>query len=535
MITGEARRDDPGGGAMRPDAGEELRPGDVVGGYTIKKEIGRGGMGVVYLARDEQTDRLCAVKQIRGELARRPDVLERFQMETKILASLDHPCIVTLYAAGTHRGRPYLVMQWIEGRTLRELIQMRRAPFGLVETLSIAIRIGLALKAAHGCGVVHRDLKPENVLSQKGRGLKVFDFGIAKLRDGAPTTDRLTALATPLYAAPEQLARKPVDGRADVYALALIIVELATGRYAFAELGETMPPDALAAGFHREATPNRLLDHVAPCPVSLSLVVERALSKNRDHRPDMATFVAALRREQTLLLAKGEPRALVEEDEGDQDEGERTAAPRKTVDMMPGFKAKDPLALFAPLAFRPVDRTMRMAPSASALLAGRGKTLEQARGEARSVGQTVRMVPSASTLLARQAGPQAGLQRIATVRLAAPLASTTPLRRGAAGAALAIPRPSIEAPMAVLQLTPAVKASPDDRTAAPEAGAPRTAPVSRIATYGLLLAGVALAFALLSVALALRATARLGAPASTASIAAPAPALPITKRPAHVE
>src|SRR4051812_36072620 len=120
MISGETSRHGPGGRALRPDAGEELRPGDIVGGYTIQKEIGRGGMGVVYLARDEQTDRLCALKQIRGELAHRPDALERFHTETKILAMLDHPCIVTMYTAGTHRGRPYIVMQWIKGRTLRE-------------------------------------------------------------------------------------------------------------------------------------------------------------------------------------------------------------------------------------------------------------------------------------------------------------------------------------------------------------------------------------------------------------------------------
>src|SRR5262249_35433946 len=157
---------------------ELLRPGDVVDGHVIEREIGRGGMGVVYLARRADTDTVCALKVIRGDMAHRPDVEERFQTETNALAKLRHKCIVGLLSAGRYQERPYFVMEYINGRTLREVIRLQRELMGFSQVLQITLWIGAALRAAHHKGVVHRDLKPENVLMRKGKPLKLADFGI---------------------------------------------------------------------------------------------------------------------------------------------------------------------------------------------------------------------------------------------------------------------------------------------------------------------------------------------------------------------
>ena len=509
MTSSGTSRGDPGGRAIRPDAGEELHPGELVDGYVIQEEIGRGGMGVVYLAKETRTGRLCALKQIRGDLAHRLDALERFLTEGTILAQLEHPCIVTLYGTGMHRGRPYFVMQWVQGRPLRELMQIRRAPFTLSQTLSMAIQIGSALAAAHELRIVHRDLKPENVvILRRGRGaLKVLDFGIAKLGDGAPTTDRLTVLVTPLYAAPEQLLRKPVDGRTDVYALALLIVELATGRHALADVGETMPADAMVADLQRKAQPNRLIEHVRNCPPSLSAVVERALAKDRELRPHMAPFVAALRAERTQLDAGGAAKEREEEEYADVEKEEggdaRPPASRGTAPLVPSF--------------RPVDRTQRMA-SASALLAAQGKTLEQAQAEARSRPASLPPAPVSGT------------------RPRAPLAVTTPLRIAPRHAAPEIPRPSIEMmiPRPSLQLTPAAPRGMPVATwaRAPLAAPPRQERPSHGSVVVVIATALALALllAVAAVRLVLWATARGVGSAPAASIAASAAAPPSKTR-----
>jgi hypothetical protein len=333
-------------------------------------------------------------------MAHRPDVLERFRTETNALRKLRHPCIVALLGAGMHRGRPYIMMEYVKGRTLREVLRLQRERLGLSQTLQIALHIGAALRAAHKKGVVHRDLKPENVLLQKGGTLKVVDFGMAKLRDGAITTDRLTPMATPLYAAPEQLSRGRVDGRTDVYALGLMILEMATGRYGFSDLGETMPAEELAAELQRRARPNRLIDDIPRCPPTLSVLVEQALSKRREDRPTAAELVRALRREASALGY-----TLVEDEEAGDDEvgddeapdaappdaappGAEAPMPRETIPMQRGLKANPafphvPAPKFGPPP-PPVQGptgTHLMAETVASLLAKRGQTLEEARQE----------------------------------------------------------------------------------------------------------------------------------------------------------
>jgi serine/threonine-protein kinase len=426
-----------------PDAGV-LRPGDVVDGYVVGEKIGEGGMGTVYMATHEPTGRVCALKKIRGELAHRADLTERFETEGKVLAQLNHPCIVTLFATGMHGGHPYMVMEWVKGRTLRDAMATRRKPFELRQALAIAVRIGSALKIAHRNGVVHRDLKPENVLLQKGGGLKVVDFGIAKLRGAASTTDRLATMATPAYAAPEQLDRGEIDGRTDVFSLAQMLVEMVTGRFAFVDPGETTPPDDVTRELKRRARPNRLIDNVPSCPESLSDLVDRALSRDRERRPDAATFVAALR---------GEARALgapVEDEDDGEDEAPDAAptapgatngepapdAGRPTLEMSPAFTAGDPLARFRRPGGQGPRGTDVMWTSAATLLAAQGKTLEQARaeGQAGARGRPASLPPPPAPAPARR--PLA--------LVPSPLTSPLPEPRADAGR---IPRASIEAPI----------------------------------------------------------------------------------------
>lgn len=449
--------------AFGPPAGE-LWPGDVVDDrYAIEREVGRGGMGVVYLARDLSAKRLCALKEICAAMADRADVIERFQTEAKVLAQLNHPCIVRLYATGTHKGRPYIVMEWVEGRTLREVMQARRKPYDLVEALDIAIQIGSALMVAHRRGVIHRDLKPENVMLRKDASLKVLDWGLAKIRDGAATTNRLQALATPLYAAPEQYRRGGVDGRTDVYPLGLMFVEMATGRYAFADPDETLPSDRIAAEMHREAIPNRLIDWVAGCPETLSALIERAVAKDRRDRPHAAEFVDAL---------VGEARALgaLPEDEEDEEEArEDEGARRDTQELPASFRPEDPLARFRHAPGLGPRGTMKM-ESAASLLAKQGRSLEQARQDARADQEEVRSRPASLP-------PASAIRTVAT----APL-SAAPVH----DAETAIPRPSLEAavPRPSLEharIVYALARRPEDR---PKARA-RGRPVLLLALVGL--------------------------------------------------
>jgi serine/threonine-protein kinase len=351
-------------------------------------------------------------------MAHRPDVVERFQTEANALAKLRHPCIVALLAAGTYRRRPYLVMEYVKGRTLREVLRLQRETLGLSQALQIAIRIARALRAAHRKGVVHRDLKPENVLLQKGGTLKVVDFGIAKLHDGAVTTNRLTAMATPLYAAPEQLSRDGVDGRTDVYALGLIFVEASTGRHAFSDRGETMPSGELAAELQRRARPNRLIDELAGVPPSLSAFADRMTSKRREDRPTAAEVVRTLLREAKALGY------TVEEDDDDMiaDEG---PVPRETVPMPAGFVPASPAASALKTAPAPAPLqgplgTHLMATTVAALLAARGQTLEQARAAYEEEERPATLPPPPAPRAQLAPAPARGNPRPAVTEVLAP-------------------------------------------------------------------------------------------------------------------
>src|SRR5258708_20912018 len=222
-----------------------ILPGRRLGPYESLARLGGGGMGEVYRARDTRLDRVVAIKILPDHLASRAEVRERFEREARTIASLNHPHICTLHDIGQQDGIDYLVMEYLEGETLAQRLLKGSLP--VQQVLQYAIEISDALDKAHRKGVTHRDLKPGNIMLTKS-GAKLLDFGLAKLRqDAAPANAQLSELPTandPLtaqgmivgtlqYMAPEQLERKDVDARTDIFAFGAVVYEMATGKRAF--------------------------------------------------------------------------------------------------------------------------------------------------------------------------------------------------------------------------------------------------------------------------------------------------------------
>jgi predicted Ser/Thr protein kinase len=222
-----------------------LAPGTQLGAYLIVEEIGRGGMGVVYLAEDQRLGRRVALKSLPPPLANDPAFRERLRREARAAATISHPAVAVVYALEAIDGHLLIVSEYVRGRTLRE--ELARGPIDERRAVAIAAEIARALAAAHAAGVVHRDLKPENVLIAEGGAVKVVDFGIAYV-DGAEAT-RLTRdgslIGTPAYMAPEQLAGGNVDARADIYAAGVLLAEMLMGRHPL-DVGDAQVPASLA-------------------------------------------------------------------------------------------------------------------------------------------------------------------------------------------------------------------------------------------------------------------------------------------------
>jgi predicted Ser/Thr protein kinase len=250
---------------------EPLMPGAVVGAYTILREIGRGGMGRVYLASDLKLGRTVALKALAPHLLRDPVQRERLRAEARAAAALTHPGICTVYALEEIDGELYIASEFIDGHTLGEEIRAPRRP-SRDQVMRTARDLAAALASAHGKGIVHRDLKPENVM--RGRdGLKILDFGLARIGavDGSPRmTQPGMLIGTPAYMAPEQINGLPVDARADIFALGVLLYEYACGAHPFAAttalatVARVLDSDARPLGA-RADVPSRLADLIARC------------------------------------------------------------------------------------------------------------------------------------------------------------------------------------------------------------------------------------------------------------------------------
>ncbi len=270
-----------------------ISAGSTIGPYTITREIGRGGMGVVYLAEDMRLKRSVAIKALPDHLQQDPDRLERFQREARLLAQVSHPNIAGIHGVEDQAGSSYLVLEYVEGETLDEVLD--RGPMSIDDAIETAIGIAAGLSAAHEAGVTHRDLKPANIKQTLDGVPKILDFGLAKHIESTSLShpDAVTAtspapnsptvpgviLGTAPYMSPEQARGRPVDRRTDVWSFGCVLFECLTGRRAFS--GETVA-DTMAAVI--AGSPD--IDALAPdTPPRLRDLLERCLRRDRDRRP----------------------------------------------------------------------------------------------------------------------------------------------------------------------------------------------------------------------------------------------------------
>jgi len=276
--------------------------GESIGHYQIESLIGVGGMGEVYLARDERLGRKVALKFLPERLTANNIQLSRFKSEARTASALNHPNILTVYEIGTEGNRHFIATEFIEGVTLRAALA--RGRMRVQDALEIAVQVASALAAAHETGVVHRDIKPENIMIRPDGYVKVLDFGLAKLTEQKLALDdqNLTItntqhthagllVGTPRYMSPEQARGQRSDARSDIWSLGAVIYEMVGGAPAFS--GPT-PNDCIASILKTEAPP---LSRLAPTvPTELQSILNKALHKSRDERyQTIAEMLAALR------------------------------------------------------------------------------------------------------------------------------------------------------------------------------------------------------------------------------------------------
>ena len=275
-----------------------LAPGTSLGPYRLIGLVGAGGMGEVYRARDERLGRDVAIKVLPADVAGDPARLARFEREARATAALEHSNILPVYDVGQHEGQPYLVTQLLEGETLSRAIAVGPLPVSKVVTLGTQIARGLA--AAHERGIVHRDLKPSNIFLTSDGGVKILDFGLARLSPGdrpsGQLADHSTAtdwtlagavVGTVGYMSPEQVRGLPADSRSDIFSFGCVLYEMLAGRRAFLKDSAV---ETLGAVLHED--PPRLAANGRSVPPALVAVVQRCLEKRLEDRFQSAYDVA---------------------------------------------------------------------------------------------------------------------------------------------------------------------------------------------------------------------------------------------------
>jgi protein kinase-like protein len=267
-----------------------LEPGSVVGNYTVEAQIGRGGMGVVYRARDDRLGRQVALKLLSTEMAEDVQFRKRFLRESRAAASIDHPNVLPIYEAAAAEGELFIAMRYVEGEDLGDVLARERT-LEPARTIDLLGQVAEALDVVHRAGLVHRDVKPSNVLlaaSGAREHAYLTDFGITKLATGPTLTDSGAFLGTVDYCAPEVIRGEHLDARADVYSLGCVLFKCLTGEPPF-------PKDSQIASIyaHLEEEPPSLHERRPHLPPALDGVVARALAKEPEDRFQTAGELAA--------------------------------------------------------------------------------------------------------------------------------------------------------------------------------------------------------------------------------------------------
>ncbi len=286
MEVGSQRRDER---EAKIHTMERLSSTVLSGRYRLESKLGSGGMSTVYLALDEVLDRPVAIKLLHREISDQEDQLERFRREARAAARLSHPNLVSVIDAGEDEGRPYIVFEYIEGRTLKRRIQ-DEGGLPVDEAVAYAIEIGRGLTAAHARKLVHRDVKPQNVLIDPDGRAKVTDFGIARSLESEGLTATGRVLGTTDYVAPEQAMGEDVDERSDVYSLGIVLYEMLTGDVPFR--AETQV--GVAMKHVNEPLPD-VQSKRPEASAALAAVIDRATTKDpRDRYSSVAEMVRDL-------------------------------------------------------------------------------------------------------------------------------------------------------------------------------------------------------------------------------------------------
>lgn len=287
---------------------------ETIGGYEIRSELGRGGMGVVYKGYDRKLEREVAIKVVENAdadadkmtMTTHQELIARFQTEAKAIAKLNHPNIVNIYDFGVENDRNYMVMEFLKGRDLSQLLKFN-SPLSVELVIKSVVQVCGALDYAHQKGIIHRDIKPANILLLDSGIVKLMDFGIARIQEAkSQLTQAGTILGSVLYISPEQLiSAQKVDKRADIYSLGVTMYELLTGEFPYdgdniaSIIGKIMKSDAEAPSIHN-----------SKIPPELDEIVMRAIAKDPDQRYQRASELADDLNELLFKIKGGTPNAM---------------------------------------------------------------------------------------------------------------------------------------------------------------------------------------------------------------------------------